>query len=77
MENWTYYIESDPKKLFGKPTIKGTRIAVDLILEKLSYGESVDQLLKAYPQLSEKSIRACLSYASETVKNEIVLPTAS
>ena len=40
------FIESDPAVLMGKPVVAGTRIAVELILEKLSAGETVDQLLK-------------------------------
>ena len=75
--NWREYIESNPKVLFGKPVIKGTRISVDLILEKLSKGESFDQLLKAYPHINQNSIFACLSFAAEAIKNEIVIPKAS
>lgn len=58
--------------MFGKLAMMGSRIPVDLILEKLSYGETIEQLLKAYPSLSKESVYACLSFASESVKNEIV-----
>ena len=47
--NWNKYIETNPKIMFGKPVIIGTRIPVDLILEKLSLGETTEQLLKSYP----------------------------
>jgi uncharacterized protein (DUF433 family) len=70
--NWREYIESNPGVMFGKPVIKGTRIPVDLILEKLSLGESMEQLLKSYPSIEIASIFACLKFASESVKNEIV-----
>lgn len=70
--NWKEYIESNPKVMFGKPVIKGTRIPVDLILEKLSLGENIEQLLKAYPSIKIESIYACLKFASESVKNEVV-----
>lgn len=74
--NWREFIESDPKILFGKRAIQGNRIPVDLILEKLSRGESIEQLLSSYPQLDKKNIFACLSFAAETVKNEIVISEA-
>lgn len=75
--NWQEYIVSDPRIMFGKPVIKGTRIPVDLILEKLSLGESIAQLLKAYPHVPESAIFACLAFAAESVRNEIILPIAS
>ncbi|MCB0841034.1 MAG: DUF433 domain-containing protein [Bacteroidetes bacterium] len=75
--NWREYIESNPKILFGKPVIKGTRIPVDLILEKLSLGESFDQLEEAYPHIKREAIFACLSFAADAIKNPIVIPKAS
>jgi uncharacterized protein (DUF433 family) len=75
--NWKEYISSDPKILFGKPAIKGTRIAVDLVLEKLSYGESIEQILESYPHLKKESIFACLSFAAESLRDEIIYPLAS
>lgn len=62
--------------MFGKPVIKSTRIPVDLILEKLAMGESVDQLLIAYPKITKESIQACLLYASLLIKNELVYSAA-
>ena len=68
--NWQAYIESNPEIMFGKPVIKGTRIPVALILEKLGHGFSEADVLKAYPKLSLESIRACLLYASENATYE-------
>lgn len=70
--NTNDFITSDPDVLFGKPVIKGTRIPVDLILEKLAMGETFDQLLKAYPRINRESLQACLIYAAENLKNIIV-----
>ena len=70
--NYQDVIESNPSVLYGKPTIKGTRIAVDLITEKLSMGESVEELLLAYPQLTAHQIYACLAYATAVIRNEEV-----
>lgn len=60
----------------GKPCIKGTRIPVYLILEKLAAGETFDQLLAAYPQLSVLDLRACLEYAAALAADEVLLAEA-
>ncbi|MEO8148511.1 MAG: DUF433 domain-containing protein [Bacteroidia bacterium] len=75
--NWQQYITADPKILYGKPAIKGTRISVDLVLEKLSYGETIEQLLESYPHINREQILACLSYASDSMRSESVYPLAS
>lgn len=61
--NWRSHITSDPSIMFGKPCIENTRIPVDLILEKLGNGVSVQDLLLAYPKISEEDIKACMLYA--------------
>ena len=55
-------IQSDPKILMGKPTVAGTRITVELILEKLAAGESIDQILSEHPRLTREAIRAAVSF---------------
>ena len=60
----------------GKPCVKGTRIPVYLILQKMAAGEGADQLLAAYPQLSQQDLRACLEYAAALAGEEIVLTEA-
>ena len=54
----------DPKILAGKPVIRGTRLAVEFILELLAAGQSESEVLANYPGLSREDILACLSYAS-------------
>ena len=77
MINWTQHIETNPNKLFGKPTIVNTRIPVDLILEKLAAGDTIDDLLNAYPKLKREDIAACLLFAADSIKNEIILSKIS
>jgi uncharacterized protein (DUF433 family) len=77
MINWTSHIESNPAVLYGKPTIKNTRIPVDLILEKLANGDSNSDLLEAYPNLKSEDILACLAFAAYSVKNEVIFSKAS
>lgn len=61
-------IKSDPKVLMGKPVIAGTRIPVELILEKLAAGETVEQIMQAYPRLTEEGIRAALAFAAKAIR---------
>lgn len=75
--DWTQHIISDPAILYGKPTIRGTRIAVDLVLEKLAAGHSIADLLAAYPHLKGEQILACLAFAADKIKNEIVIDVAA
>lgn len=77
MIDWTLHIESDPEKLFGKPVIINTRIPVDLILEKLAVGDTIDNLIEAYPRIKKDDIAACLLFAADSIKNEIVISKAS
>ncbi len=67
-------ITSDPKIMMGKPVIRGTRITVELILEKLAAGENIDQILSAHPQLTEEAIRAALAFAADALKADVVYP---
>jgi len=68
-------IETDPNIMFGKPVIKGTRLPVEIILEKLAYGETEDEILKEYPFLKKDDIKAALLYAAKTLSLEEVLQT--
>lgn len=74
--NWRDHISSDPEIMFGKMVIKGTRIPVELILEKLAAGESYEALLEAYPRITTKDIQACLLFAADNTKHEKTLAVA-
>lgn len=66
-------IISDTNILGGKPIIKGSRISVEMILEFISSGASIDDIVKAYPHLSKDSVSQAVRYAAEYLKNEILL----
>jgi uncharacterized protein (DUF433 family) len=72
--NWQDRISVDPKVLVGKPVIKGTRIAVELLMELLANGWTQEQVFKNYPHLTAEDIQAALHYAAEAVKQEHVYP---
>ncbi len=66
----TNLIQSDPAVMMGKPVIVGTRITVELVLEKLAAGETVEQILDAHPRLTREAISAALLYAVENLPTD-------
>jgi uncharacterized protein (DUF433 family) len=70
-------IESNPKIMFGKPVIKGTRITVELILEKIGNGETIEAILSSYPHLTREQILACVDFARKSLSLETVYPLAT
>jgi uncharacterized protein (DUF433 family) len=67
-------ITSDPKIMMGKPTVAGTRITVELILEKLAAGETMDQILSEHPRLTADGIRAAIAFAAEVLRADVIYP---
>ena len=67
-------IVSHPGVMMGKPVVAGTRITVELILEKLAAGETVEQVLDAHPRLTRESILAALAFAAEALRADVVYP---
>lgn len=61
-------IAIDPDVLGGKPVIAGTRIGVDLILEKVGDGHSIDDILRDYPHLKREQISAAITYAAQVMR---------
>jgi uncharacterized protein (DUF433 family) len=64
----------DPDILVGKPVVKGTRIAVEFVLELLAQGWTEKALFENYPGLTREDILACIQYAAEVLKSERVYP---
>lgn len=67
----------DPDILVGKPVIRGTRLAVEFILELMAAGWSTADILASYPGLESEDIQACLAYARDVVSSERVYPSAA
>lgn len=68
--NWRDRITSDPDILVGKPTVKGTRISVELILGWLANGWTQEMILESYPQIVRDDILAALAFAAEMMRDE-------
>jgi uncharacterized protein (DUF433 family) len=67
-------IVSDPGVMMGKPVVAGTRITVELILQKLAAGETVEQLLEAHPRLTRSAVLAALDFAAQALRADVVYP---
>lgn len=67
-------VVSNPQVMMGKPVISGTRITVELILEKLAAGETPEQILKSYPRLTHEAIQATLAFTVEALRAEVIYP---
>ncbi len=74
--NWQERIVLDPKILVGKPVIKGTRLAVEFIVDLLAQGWPESEILRNYPGITHDDITACLNYASSILKAEKIYPFA-
>ena len=75
--NWQEYIVSDNQFLLGKPTVKGTRISVELILELFAAGWTETQILESYPTLSAESLRAVFIYLKACIQQELYFPISA
>jgi len=65
-------ISIDSDIMLGKPVIKGTRLTVELIIEKIAYGCTFDDLTEDYPFITEEDIRSALLFAAKTLSREEV-----
>jgi uncharacterized protein (DUF433 family) len=75
--NWRERIEVNPDVLAGKPVVRGTRLAVEFILELLAAGETEADMLSNYPRLTREDVLACLSYASHLAHEFRSLPISA
>ena len=72
--DWQERIVIDPDVLVGKPIVRGTRLAVEFIIDLLAQGWTEAELLRNYPGLTHEDVQACLCYASATLQAEKVYP---
>ena len=70
--DWKDRIIVDPELLGGRPAVRGTRLAVSLILELMAAGSSEQSILAGYPRLCQEDVRACLRYAAESLEPQPV-----
>ena len=70
--NWRDHIHSDPGILGGKPVVKGTRISVELILEYMTDGATVADIIDGLPSVTEADIRAAIAFSNHLMSKEAV-----
>jgi len=70
--DWRERVIVDPEILVGKPVIKGTRIAVEFVIDLLGSGWSIEKILQEYDHLTKEDIQACLAYSADVLKSERV-----
>ncbi len=63
--------------MMGKPVIGGTRVTVEVILEKLAAGESIEQVVASHPRLTAEAVRAALEFAAKALRADVVYPLNS
>ena len=71
--NWKDCIVSTPDILNGKPRINGTRIPISLILGYLAAGNSFDEIIKEFTDITKEQIAACLDYARDLSEFEVAI----
>ncbi len=74
MSNWHERIMIDPQVCHGKPTVRGTRIMVSVILDNLADGLTPEEIIAEYPPLIESDVRAAISYAAQLAREEELVP---
>lgn len=77
MVNWQEHIHVDPEILLGRPVIKGTRLSVEFLLERLAAGWAPQDLLDNYPRLKTEDIQALFAYALESLQDGMLHKVAS
>jgi uncharacterized protein (DUF433 family) len=75
--DWMKRIELNPDVLAGKPVVRGTRIAVEQVLEMIAAGVSEQEILENYPRLVRDDVLACVAYAAEIVRGERTFPLSA
>ena len=75
--DWRERIGADPGIAFGKPVVKGTRLAVEFVIGLLAHDCPVEEILANYPQLTREDILACLAFAGELVEEQSMYPLAA
>jgi len=70
--NWRDHIVSDPEVLLGKPIIKGTRLSVEFLLERLASGWTEEMLLENAPRLNRADLQAVYAYLNECMKDGLL-----
>lgn len=70
-------IVSDPEVMMGKPVVRGTRITVESIVERVGAGERIEDIVDAHPKLTREGVLAAISFAAEALKADVIYPVST
>ena len=70
-------IESNPQVMMGKPVVRGTRITVEHILEKLAAGETIAQIIEAHPRLDRAAVLAAIEFGARALRADVLYPLSA
>ena len=70
-------IESNPAVMMGKPVIRGTRLTVEHILEKLAAGETIEQIVAAHPRLTREAVLAAIEFGARALRADVIYPLSA
>jgi uncharacterized protein (DUF433 family) len=70
-------IVSDPQVMMGKPVVRGTRITVESIVERVGAGERIEDVVDSHPRLSREGVLAAIAFAAEALKADVIYPIPS
>ena len=70
------FIESKSNVMMGKPVIRGTRITVECVLERLGAGETIEQIVEEHPSLTRESVLAAVEFAARALRADVVYPVS-
>lgn len=70
--NWQPYITVDPNICHGQACVTGTRILVSVVLDNLAAGLPEHEIIASYPRLTSQAIQACIAYAADLARDEVV-----
>lgn len=73
--DWRERIVSDPAICHGKPTLKGTRVLVSVVLSHLAHGDRVETIVEEFPSLSEDDVRAVIAFAAQAAADDLPAPS--
>jgi len=73
--NYTEYIAINPQICGGQPTIKGTRVPIKTILASLAHGDTIQEILEAFPTIKEKDVRAVIAFAAASAEEDMPVLT--
>lgn len=73
--DYRQYILRDPKICGGEPVVKGTRVTIRTILASLAEGATIEEILKDFPTLTEKDVRAVIAFAAASAEDDLPTPS--